>query len=412
MKLIKSNYQILVDIILEAKQIVVVSSPNLGYPLSEALVSIYKKGIQVKVLIELTEQVYRAGYGEIGALDLIKKSGITILQKKNNNVSFIIIDSKGFFYFPKSSFDIEEGTYYDLAEMSSDQVKCVKALFDLCPDDIEDDIAEIIDPDVAYEISKNICSPDTRRLENLYEKIVNDPPPKPDFSRILNIYRNKFQFVELSLVGANIHKAKVRLPANALPIKDTDLKKDIEANLRLFEDLDKMDFIKPFNKLKHDLEEIRQKYLVHLKERGKSLIERERKNAFEVELNDLRKRIKNVQESIINNLQDEIHFAINRIKISLVEFFKENSADELEGFQGSTLNNEIEFLALRIINKIAFPKAQKMLSKLELNLYYFDITWEDLNNKKVIKELELKKLISKDEKAYFLDKVIATETFS
>ena len=46
---------------------------------------------------------------------------------------------------------------------------------------------------------------------------------------------------------------------------------------------------------------------------------------------------------------------------------------------------------------MSFPDASQILEKLKVEKFYYDLTWEDLNNKDVIQEFVDKKLIDDKE---------------
>ena len=64
------------------------------------------------------------------------------------------------------------------------------------------------------------------------------------------------------------------------------------------------------------------------------------------------------------------------------------------------MEDRIRYEVSKIISKIRFPDANSLLDDMKLDYYYYDITWEDLNNGEFQKEMLEKKLLSENEKIY------------
>ncbi len=408
MDILKSNFKTLVDILFKAKKQVVLSLPNINTELADTIIDLKTKGLQITVFIEIDEQSYRTGYGEIEALKKLTAANVTVSDKKNVNLYFIIVDSIGYFHFPKSRFTEEEGIAYDLFPMEPNQVKALKFLFVVLDeeDEIEDEIIEHIDLNVIQTITGSIKTPDKDTIRELITTITNDPPLKPEYNRKLSVYTAKFQFVELKFKGANLHVKKIKLPSNALPFRDAKLKKAVEANLRMFTELPEQEFMKPFFDLKIEVEILRDKYLVYLKERDKNLIKREKKVEFEKELILIQKKVEEVKKALLNKLQAEIGKSRDSIIGNLAEFLQVNQVDNLIGLEGETLKKEIEYTARQIVGNIHFPLASKLLEGISFTHSFYDITWDDLNNPKVLKEMVDKKLIQPYDASFISENVI------
>ena len=250
------------------------------------------------------------------------------------------------------------------------------------------------------EISKNINPLNVEIIKQLEVKLNNDPPLKPNFARTLEVYKAKFQYVDLKFKGANINSTKVKLPAKALPFKDNKLKNAIEANLKLFTDLSEKDFLNDFFEIKNKIKELREKYLFHIKIRDKSILKKESRNEFEKEIKSIVDDISNTKTKILNKLQGEINNSRKGIENSLYEFLVTNPPDNTKNLFDEVLEDRIRYEVSKIISKIRFPDANSLLDDMKLDYYYYDITWEDLNNGEFQKEMLEKKLLSENEKIY------------
>jgi len=412
MEILKSNFNTVVDILFSAKKEIVISLPNISTVLADAIIDLkQKKNLRIRIFMEINEQSYRTGYGEIEALKKLSDANITVLDKKGVNLYFIIIDNEGFFHFPKSRFTEEEGIAYDFFPMEPNQVKTIKFLFGALDEDeeIEDEIIEIIDLNLIQSISGSFKIPEKEIIRELITTISNDPPLKPEYNRKLSVYTAKFQFVELKFKGANLHVKKVTLPSKVLPFKDAKLKNSIEANLRMFTELPEKEFMQPFFSLKEEVELLRSNFLVYLKERDKNLIVREEKAAFESILKIITDKVAALKINLQNNLQAEIGKSRDSISENLAEFLRINTVEELKGLTGEILEKEIRNYVLSIVSRINFPSAKHLLADISFSWAYYDLTWEDLNNEKVLKEMVEKKLISPEDQSFISEKAMGVE---
>jgi hypothetical protein len=413
LSLLKSDFSTLLDIFMKSRKQIIVSLPNISIELAEAFVSIREKGIDVNVFIEVNEKVYRDGFGDYQALKILKNGNVKFYRKEKFNINCFIIDDEGFFYFPKSRFHEEEGIAYDLYPMTINQIKHIRFLFNLY--DNQEDLERIFDRmdiEQVKSIASNIKPVEVESIKEIENKLSNDPPLKPIYARTLEVYKAKYQYVDLRFTGANLHTAKVKLPNKALPFRDENLKRAIEANLKLFTDTHNKEFFNDFFILKEKVNQMRDRYLVYIKFRDKNIINRDMKTAFENEIKVFNHLIENSKKNILNKLQGEIQETRKKIENDLYKFFIVNPSEEFSGLQGDVLDYELRNLVYSIVKNIKFPTAKELLDELKLHYFYSDITWEDLNKNEFIKELEEKKLLSIKEKAYFDSLAMeATEDF-
>ncbi len=401
LNLLKSDYSTILDLLFQAKKQVVISIPNISIEIAESLVMINSRGIDVNIFLEISENTYRNGYGDIKAIEILQNANINIQNKNGLNIYFYLIDDFGYFYFPKSSYHEKEGDAYDLFPIQSSQIKQIKFLFNLLDNEYDMlDIFDKMDSKQIDEISKNINPLNVEIIKQLEVKLNNDPPLKPNFARTLEVYKAKFQYVDLKFKGANINSTKVKLPAKALPFKDNKLKNAIEANLKLFTDLSEKDFLNDFFEIKNKIKELREKYLFHIKIRDKSILKKDSRNEFEKEIKSIVDDISNTKTKILNKLQGEINNSRKGIENSLYEFLVTNPPDNTKNLFDEVLEDRIRYEVSKIISKIRFPDANSLLDDMKLDYYYYDITWEDLNNGEFQKEMLEKKLLSENEKIY------------
>ena len=409
---LKSDFGTLVDLFFCAKKQLVLSVPNLQVELAEALVGLQGKGVNIAVFLEFSEEVYRQGYGEIEALNILTRNNIEIINKQGFNIYFIMYDDHGFFYFPKSFFFEKEGTAYDLVPMMEKQVNMMKVLFGLYFESDNEQIQKVIQEvglDTINHISKNFTHLSDNETKQVSEKLLADPVRKPELTRRLEVYKSKFQIIELEFNGANLSSKKVKLPKGALPFNDKDLIESIESSIKLFDGGKNNDFLKPFIDLNKEVEKIRKDFLYRLKSRDKSIIKRDTLGQFKKRIAEVVKKIKELNEKLSNELQAEIVATRKKIKENLLEFLLANPPEVYKHYKDDVLMAEISNDVNQIVSGIQFPKAHEILEKMNITIRPYDLTWEDLNDEEVLNEMVGYQLITQDEKAYFEQTVIETE---
>jgi hypothetical protein len=410
MKFLKSESSVIIDLLFLATKEIAVSLPNINAELAKTLIALHQRGIKVTVFLELNEMSYRQGYGEIVALEDIRDTGIIMKNRKNINLFFYLIDDSGYFNFPKSSFHELEGVAYDLFPMSYEQVCSVKLLFGLLEKDakIPDTVSESYDPETHKHITQSISIPDKESVDSLVQKVKKDPPVKPNFMRLLETYIAKVQFVDVKFKGSNLHIKKIKLPKRILPFKDAKLQKALESSIRLFVDIPEKEFFKSFFKIKEDFAIIRMEHITTLQTREKNIILRESKKEFQEQVNALKEKIVDIRKDLINKLQHEINESRNRLMNSLTEFLIENPGSLYQDYDIETRKQQLAYHAMQLVSKVKFPEAKNLLDEIEINVFYYDITWEDLNNKEVLKEMVKKGLFSKNEMAHVAETAVGT----
>lgn len=399
----KSEYPIVVDLLGESEKQIVLCVPNISDELAEALKLIKEqKKIDIQIFLDFSEKSFRSGFGDISSIEKLEESNISVQDLGQYKVYCMLIDDKGYFYFPHSRFYEKEGSSIDMYPMTHKQVKEVKVLLNVLDENDMDFIPIIkeLGEEKVVEIRECIQPISEEAKNEVVQKIKSNPPLKPNLKRKLNVYQAKYQFVELHFKGANLHIQRVQIPPNALPFRNETLNRAIEANLRLFTDIPEKEFLEPFFNLKLELDVVRKDYLYHLKARKKNIIETKEKAGFEEVISEIKNRIDDVRKDLLNELQTEINKTKQALKQRLAEFVKENPPEELEGLTGNNLEIAIHSETQKILQRIHFPYAKSILRKMEISYRFYDITWEDLNDEEVRFELSKANLIGKDDELY------------
>lgn len=398
MKVIKKlTYQAIVDYLHDARYRVRWVSPSLTIEIAHSLSDLTDRNIEVCILTDTNPDRFRHYEGEIEAIELLKNNPDIKLKKATDlGIGIIIVDDAGYAFFnPLRAFE-NDGDRYNAFKLDQETIRSLESLLFDIEDEISPDLFEQSESEQVKE-SLEIEDVTETALEYTKKELQKDPPLKLDLKRLINVYRSRFQIVELTFSGSKLHIKKVKLPKNALPFTDTRLKNTIESQLRLFSDISKKDFFQPYFDLKKEYDHLKDQYITYIKTREKNIIKKENKPAFEKEYMELADNISEIKEDLKAKLQEEIIGTKASIRNNLKQFFISNPTETLSVVEGTAREMGAEQQANDIVSKIHFPSAKDLVSKLEIEKFYYDLTWEDLNDEEVINEFKEKGLIDEDE---------------
>jgi len=372
---------------------------------------------KIHLIVDFDAKTFRQGYGDYQSVENLWKGGFDIRTLQDNRISFIISDEVGYYLFTESRSMIpaDKATINAIRIDPVSQVRLKTYFFSAGNQKtFEDELTNaIIEESILLSQAKTLVDQNIAPVQEISEdeiKIVSkdlldNPPLKPDFQRIVDFYANKFQYLRLKFEGSNIQHRKIELPAKALPIADAALKERLETKLNLFDKKDYEEVFTPLHVLKSKIEAIRENFLTKVKSREESLLNKLQKQSFEKELDSLQSDIAAIQNQLLSGIAK----LINQTKINLLkeltEFLKENPKTlfpehpHLWETDLGYIQSSAESKALEIIYRIKWPEAHFLISEFKLEAQYSDITFEDLKNKQFIEELKACGLIDSEDES-------------
>lgn len=429
----------------QAKKVVVFCSKNLHWEFARVLGEVAKRSVTVKVLIDPSEENYRNGFGDFNAIKHLEKDGAGVYELPGNEISFLITDTTGYYLFPQSQLFTYESTGPNAVLM--DGIARDRLLRYFFPDDesllksretlLEELQGEVsaMDQMAVGRGFESLIPIDREKLAIVELNLNNNPPLMPDTHRLIKLYSAKVQFVELRFSGANLMSTKISLPTKALPIKNDALISLIETRMRLFRDLSERPVFQELNAIKESVEGLRlsrkkkneddttdvffgtrmpkvnnpkkreedASYLIPLTCReGKSIIKVDKKARFEAEVHAIKERLVELRAKAVNELQKEINKTIAVLREELTMFFRKNPPIEYQYYEESVLNDSIKNSVEKILTKIKFPHPSDMLDKLGITLHYYDLTFQDIQDKELISEMRDRGIIVEKDNSDFV----------
>lgn len=418
MEYIKSfSEEDLCNLILDTKESLFICLPLL-HPKVIQTINILQKNLNSKnsinIGLDFSPETFRQGYGEIDSYKDFSNFKYKIKNFKDNRISFIISDSTGYFLFFESRYFIpaEKATLNAVLIDPASIVRLQHYFFKVFgKEELSNNLANAIieesknlknlEKDIQIPLKINSSSIDSKLIEAVKKNLDANPPLKPDYKRLVDLYSNKFQYAQMEFSGANLKTKKIELPPNALPIKNADLKKRLETKLGLFDKESSSACFTPLEDFKINMMKVRSKYLVPLRLRNENILRKGDKAKFEEAVELLKKELEDVKKKSLTLVSDQIEKTKKSLLKDLIDFFSKNpdiifSDKNLFFIQESDpkyILQEAENLANETIYKIKWPKAHDLMSEFELTTHFSDLTIEDLKNEKLIKEFLERKLI-------------------
>ncbi len=371
----------LISLISETKNSLFVVMPLLQPKILSAINELTnEKEISINIGIDFAPETFRQGYGEIEYFKESLKRNYNIIHIKDNRISFLISDDKGFYLFIESRYLIPADKK-TINAVKIDPVSIVRLkhqFFEFYNKaEITDQIANaIIDESIQLkELEKTL--PDSKSIEsnsldeNMYESVDRDlqgnPPLKPDFKRVVDFYSNKFQYVKLEFSGANIKSMKIDIPQKALPIKNADLKKKFRTKINLFDKSTSSEAFKSLDDFHAMVDNIRKDYTTPLKIRKENIIVKIKKVAFVKEVDKLKEKLEEVKKDSLNKISLEIDETKKNFEKEFRDFIYENIDEMIDNdlfskSDESYKRQEAMNLSNEILKRIKWPKAYELMS--------------------------------------------------
>jgi hypothetical protein len=317
------NSSFLADKIHSANSKVIYASSGIDEVVASALINVSKKiGVEsISVLLDVSENVMRYGYGNIEGVTLLNEYHIPIRDAEGLRIGALIYDDEGII-FTSTPLLIEA------KKKRSTQPNAIKA----SPEQVQDIINALapLDKDLnspesnpAPEIGKVQTS--VQQIKKVNNSIIDNPPQKFDVERSVQVYSTAIEFVELKLKGCEIQRHTVSIPVNLLIGKtDSITKKQLKAGFNIIEEGSSLSG----DPIRNKLNELKKTYIKSIPIFGNVLLKRNKKE-FDQHVEALKKDISEFKKQVEKELGDEIKKARDRLMKMLTPAITENPPDDL-----------------------------------------------------------------------------------
>ncbi len=405
---VKLGYTEINKIINDSEDFIYLSLPSIDNEIAESLLSVIKTKphLQIQVLIDQSESKLRKGYGDIDSLINLVEKNLSIKNLPNNLVSFIITDKVGYYIFPESRIIEKMGESINSVKLTSIEKANLIANFFPPSTNKEKELLvnQVIEnqnesKEISNEIIKSIEQGKTKlqielldkaELKKTKENIIINPIKPPDLQREINVYTSKIQYVEIKFEGVNFDEKKVSIPPEALPIQNEEFRNILETKIKLFGQFHNSSSLWEIKAINNKVNRIRKNLTRSISGRSKRVIIISVKEELVNSLDELKNKVSDLKKRVVKLYEKEINKAVSNLRESLKEYL--NNSD----FPSENLfDDKIEDYTDFIIDQIKFPNPEEFKEKIKLDYHFYDFTWEDLNNDKILEELMSKRVIEK-----------------
>lgn len=399
------------DLIQSASERVILALPGLFKENIKVISSRYEAGFKnIKVIVNCSEKIIRQGYGEIEAIQKLKELGVPLYDQPENLVSFIISDNKGYFLFPQSRIFLEDShKVRNAIEMDPYSLEQIIGLF-FPPNQAEkkqfedkltnalilsshriNNIDDILEESSDIKVSLL----DDVKFNPVKKAIEANPPIHPDLKRELDFYTTNFLWINLKFKGANISNKTITIPKHVLPIDSEDLRKKLNSNIKLFENIENSTWYFKLKKINDEEKKLRKTYLNPVKEKnGMNIISKTDFSSFLKEFISIQQNIAKTTTEVKQKINEEIVNTKTRFQQVLRDYYKKNPTDELKTATPAFKKEILESLIEYKIHSIGFPVADDLLSNFSLSYQDYELTSKDLENEKLLTELRDKNILN------------------
>lgn len=335
------------------------------------------------VCLDFDERAMRMGYGDIGAVKLLRDAGISVRSTPGLRTALVIADDVGFIFTPTALYlepESTSGAALNAIRMSSAQIE--EALARLSPAAKAIAVAQAKTPEEKRRIQAlplDVGSEEVSDVE--FSKVATTltavPPVRFDLARQVRVFEPYLQYVELSLTGAAIQRHRLAIPPN---IQKLGGSKELESRLRTtFELIEKGSKLssKP---LEDALNDIRKNFTPSLAKDHGRVVLKSAKPLLVERLAAFRAKLEEHQQAVSADLQTHLDESRKQIVDYYLPRVVKAPPDALLGqlFSESPSEDSARRWLDSELNRV-FPRAEALIQEMKLNERFKDVTFETLN---------------------------------
>lgn len=362
----------------------------------------------VSVVLDVSEDVFRLGYGVVDALNLLLEKNVAVRHAEGLRISFVVVDDEGFiFAIPPLLIDAghKRDDHPNAVRASSDQIqRLVDAVLpppaqtSLRLDGLAPAISASPNPGQdklpvldRAEIGQKVAPP--AQIEKIDRAIQANPVENFDLARVVKVFTAYIQFYEFEVRGTQIQNQSVQLPRSLIAsVRDKATRDRITAAFKLVANDSRVSG----DKIRQKAAAIRKRFVHHHPTYG-GVILKSNRAALEAEIVELEKLIEIHKNTVRRRFSDDATRSIEKLVKAfwrdIIRVPPQELTDQLGAVKPST---EEAKDYLRHILAAAFPKAEEMAEGMRVTRVVKDVTWNTLNEPGFIEWLKQKFPLRKD----------------
>ena len=381
------------ELIENAQKRVSVVAPSIhkdvGTALCDAVIRLGADNIDL--VVDLDEKVFRLGYGTIDAIMMLKDNDIKMRHHKGLRIGLVIIDEQAWAFSPVAHYIETEPDVDALPNALSLSVnEASRILLRISSSARSEVLRTSTNPELIQEakiavVELSQFSDNSKKLEEVCKSLEDAPPVPFDVSRQVQVFEPYIQYVDLKLQGCSIQNHKMQLPPHILGLASN---REFEDRLSTTFNLIEKSSSVSAKHLDDEVRKLRDIFTRSLGKLGRVLLKAQRNN-FDNEVEKIRKQIEAHREKIKKELGGELEKTKSQLVDNFLPLVMNRPPDELF-FQlpGSSLTEENarKWLADEIGGCI--PQVDKLITKMELECVFKDVTYETLKDIELMNTLK------------------------
>ena len=344
----------------------------------------------ITVCLDFDERVMRMGFGDLAAVKALQGAGISVNSTPGLRTGLVIVDHNGYIFTPTALYleaEDRPAEAPNAMRLSKDQV--TEALARLSPAAKAIAIAMAKTDEEREHIRSTAVEVRSQQVvattvEQVERRLTEAPPVRFDVARQVRVFNAYLQYVDLKLEGAAIQRHRVAIPPN---IQKLGGAKDLEGRLKTTFDLIEKGGKLSSKALEDSLNEIRKNFTPSLgKDHGRVVL-KAAKPHLEEKLKAFRTELEKHQETVKTELQDKLNESRKQIVDYYAPIVVKNPPDAM---RGQFLKFEEPEARIWLDHELdrAFPKAEALIQKMQLDVRYKDVTFETLNREDFLAAIE------------------------
>ncbi len=333
------------------------------------------------VSLDFDEHTLRMGYGNLDAVETLRKAGIEPTQSPGFRSGILIVDARGWVFTPTALYleqEPQSNETPNAIELSRSQVTALAIR--LSPEAHKEAVEQAATPEEAQEIAAiplelGIAPVSATQFGEVKAAIDAAPPVKFDVVRQVRVFEPYLQYVELSLSGAAVQRKRVRIPKS---LQNLGASKDLEGKLKTTFDLIEKSSSLSSKALEDELNEIRKHFTPSLgKDHGRVVLKAAKSKLLE-RLAGLRTKLEAHQKKVETELQTKLDESKKQVVEYYLPLAKGSPPDALVGSLLKVTDDDIRVWIEEELS-VVFPDAEDLILKMILEDRYKDVTFETLN---------------------------------
>lgn len=365
-----ANDESLSELIRSAKKRLVVLTPAISMPVAKAIAerwtSLGKDA--VTVVLDVDPEVYRLGYGDIKALELLEPVaatlGVMVNRHKGIRIGMVIADDRTLVYSPTPQL-IEAGPRSPNAPNA--------IMLGEPPPQVEREIGA--GPEGVKERRIGEDKATKAEIQAVSQDLNQNPPQRFDVARSMRVFNSLIEFVEFELLGTHLDRRTVAIPKHLSGITDPRTREQLRQSFTILPPNHRLSG----EHLQHDKKLITKKYLRPLKDFGSVLLRTE-KVAFLEDVDRLRSSVAEFGCRVKGELEGEMDRQRVSLAHALLPLVKRQPPKEWCRSDGTTVDAAtLEKFLFEDLQR-AFGTAADLVNEMQVRVVIKGVTWDMLND--------------------------------